>query len=301
MCSKVSSRWNKGLWGDSNWGEAIPERLKGRWIPVEGGKRFWNGVVPPFFSPDFGILTRESMTEAFIRLVRKRYADLQKDWIWKRRLRYRILDKAIAYILMIDAIDAVFPDAYHVFCIRDPRSVLNSFLRFYRFPDVPHQSHMGRLRMEELGFWALIPPGYKEHQDEPLLKRLSWQIRRVYEIGFDSRSSLEGRLIEFRYEWLLGDAHGSILSLFERLELSPWLQITELIPSAFPDYAPPWPNPGKIIQEPYGKRRCYTDDEIDQLSDAEKFAVELGYEPHCAGILAPPVCHAPVSGRMTAG
>lgn len=278
---KTTSRWKKGLWGDMNWGDTTPEHLKDYPIPYEGLRHFWLDAGIPYDS--IGFLTRDDLTENQKKEVRRRYSDLHRVWFWERGCEYRVLDKTPAYILMADAIDSIFPDSLHIFCIRDPRSVLNSILRMYRFPD---RSDKGRTRIAEIGFWGLVPVGYEEHLEEPLVKRLCWQLQTLQDIGFANGSFLGERLIPFHYECLLNDSHKVIRELFDCLELPQVPQIIKLIPPHFPDYSPPWPQHGHPPNEPYGKIRAYKDEEIDQLSEIEELAIRLGYKPSRPGVLS---------------
>lgn len=265
------------MWGDMHWGNGTPDRLKNRLIPYEGLQRFWIDAGLPFNSR--GLVGPEALTAEIIRKVRRRYADLEREWFWKQSMEHRILDKTPTYILMIEAIDRVFPDAFHIFCIRDPRAVLNSILRIHRFPERSPGP------IAQTGFWSVIPPGYEAHTNEPLVERLCWQIEALHEIGLESRKMLGERLVEFHYEWLLEDAHGSAMALFDRIELPEFPGIKELIPPAFSYYSPPWPRPGAPVAEPYGKRRCYTDEEVGSLSRLDVLVARLGYDRYVVGVL----------------
>lgn len=282
ICCTVPARWNKGLWGSSSWGDATPARLRGAPIPCEGGARFWSDTGVPT-TRVVGVWTRDMLYQDALPLVRRRYMDLAHRWAWDCRRPRRILDKTIAYILMLDLLEAGFPDSVHIFCLRDPRSILNSMLRICRFPERPDTPHSGRESIDAMGFWPVVPPGYDAHRDEPLVPRLSWQIRALYEIGLSSRAFFRHRLIEFRHEWLFQDAHQRILELLSRLGLPSWQPLTELVPDKLPDFSPPWPEPGHPLRDPYSTTRCYRDDELPALSNMESLAVELGYAPHRPG------------------
>lgn len=280
ICLTGRARSCKGLWGNLHWGESTPARLRGRRIPLEGRAHCWNAAGVAF--DGIGLLTRDHLTPAMMAAVRHRYRRLTRGWGGPRR---RILDKAGSYLLMADAIDAVFPDASHLFCLRDPRAVVNSWLRAIRFPEGPDRSPWAQDRLAGMGFWTVIPPGYEAHQAAPLVPRLTWQLHALLEIGFASRAFLQERLILFHYEQLLQDAHAAIRQLAEPLGL-PWPErLWDGIPRAFPNYAPPWPHEGRPPQEPYGTRRCYTDAEVEQVLELEPLALELGYAPGCPGAL----------------
>jgi hypothetical protein len=276
----VKSRMTKGLWGDMHWGSLVPEKLKGREIPIEGVKNFWNDSGFQF--DGIGMYDRNEISEDIAKAVRSKYADLNKIWLWKPRADFRLLDKAPGYILMVDVIDALFPDSFHIFCIRDPRAVLNSILRIERFPEKPRKDAS---KANQKGFWGVLPPGYEEYLDKSLVEKLCWQIEMLHKIGLSYRNTLKERLILFRYEELLHDSHETVANLFASLQLSNFSEIGELIPGNFPDYSPPWPNDEGYVEEKYGENRCYMDSEITVLKQLSPLVTKLGYDASCVGKL----------------
>lgn len=281
-CPRARERWKKGLWGTMHWGDSTPERLRGRAVPYEGFQHFWMDTGLSFDLN--GLLGRDGIADETVHAIRQGYVKkLRREWFWRGSPAYRILDKTPSFIMMLEAVDKVFPDAFHVFCIRDPRAVLNSYLRTVRFPE----KEGSRAMVPETGFWsAMRPPGYEKHVNDPLVSRLSWQIGALMEIGLLSRSFLGDRLVEFCYERLLTDSHASAADLFWRLELPPYPEIAELIPREFANYSPPWPGPDGRVSEPYGRSRCYMDEEIKQLAVVDDLAFRLGYDRYRVGILA---------------
>lgn len=278
---RAKTRWKKGLWGNMHWGENTPEQLKGRPIPEEGFQRFWMDAGLQF---DFkGLLRRQDLDNRIASAIRERYAStLYREWFWNGSLTLRILDKTPIFVMMLDAVDAIFPDAYHIYCLRDPRAVLNSFLRNARFPE-KESSTAG---IPETGFWSsLRPPGYEAYQSKPLAERLAWQVQTLVEIGFASREFLGDRLICFKYEELLSDSHTSADWLLQRLDLAPFPGIRALIPPKFSDYSPPWPDADGRVAESYGRIRCYRDDEIGQVTGLNDLAVQMGYDRYRVGVV----------------
>ena len=130
------------------------------------------------------------------------------------------------------------------------------------------------------------PRGFEKYHNRPLVERLCWQVKTIMEIGFSSQQLLGKRLIEFKYETLLYDAHHSIADLVQRIELTPSVELSELIPDKFPNYSPPWPAGDGPVGEPYGPNRCYKDDEIEQFSILDDFVTRLGYDRYRLGVFA---------------
>jgi len=133
-CFKQEGRSKKGIWGSLNWGEDVPSTFdRPQRVPQEGLGPLWKKAG--FIFDGVGIRTRERLSEHVKKEVLRRYANLRKEVFHRHSQPFRILDKAPPYLLLIDVIDSVFPDSFHIFCVRDPRSVLNSLLRIYRFPE----------------------------------------------------------------------------------------------------------------------------------------------------------------------
>jgi len=277
-CPTTPQRAKKGLWGNMHWGEDTPPALRGRPAPHEGFDRFWLGAGIQYDS--IGLFERSRLDPSLGARIRTRYADLRRGWAGSGTARYRVLDKCPTYLLMLDAIDAVFPDSLHVFLIRDPRAVLNSLLRVYRFPE------RGRGQIDELGFTTGVPPGHEAHRGESVVARLSWQIGALHALGDAHGARWPGRVFRVHYESLLADAHGTVEALFRDLGLTIWPSLRELVPRTFRGYDPPWPRPGEPTAVPFGKERCWEDGEVGQLEPVETLARALGYRAHRPGRLA---------------
>lgn len=252
---KANHRWKKGLWGDMHYGDTTPEGLSGFPIPIEGMQSIWEsaGVIPKFY----GILKKGDSRYINKRVVVSNYMKLATQWKWKKRgKKYRILDKTPTYIMMVEVIDEIFPDSYHIFCIRDPRAVVNSILRMMRFSA---KETSGKEYAD--GFFAHIyPDGFERYIKKPLVETLCWQVEQMLKIGFRYRLLLGQRLIPFRYEELLTNVRNAISYLYNKVELASFEEIYELIPSSLPDYSPKWPKRGVEFVATWDV--CFSSDEL---------------------------------------
>lgn len=274
----AKERSKKGIWGDLHHGASAPEKLVGRRIPIEGKGHFWGGNgVPPVMR---GYLGRNAVREIDVDRVIETYQRLHYNF----RLRpggkeTRILDKCPSYIMMVEVIDEVFPDAFHLFCIRDPRAVVNSMLRLSRFPP-PGMGNAGTDRGDGF-FGSISPDGYEKLIGQPLVRRLCWQVEELVRHGFRQRLNLGERLIPFRYEELLQNVWSAADWLFEALDLPQFTELRKLIPERFPDYSPEWPKSGQRFTANWDI--CFSDDELPYFTPIDRLSGFLGYDPESVG------------------
>ncbi|ACI21991.1 sulfotransferase [Thermodesulfovibrio yellowstonii] len=279
---RTYKRWKKGLWGSMHYGDTTPEKLKGYPIPVEGMIFNWQtaGLIPIFK----GKMKRDHILKINKDIVIENYKTLYVKWKWlKCDKKYRVLDKTPAYIMMVEIINEIFPDSYHIFCIRDPRSVVNSILRIARFT--------GKDNFEKEykdGFFAnMYPDGYEKIIGKSLVEIICWQVEKLILTGFSYIKLLDNRLIPFRYEELLNDIHNSYFNLIKKLELSPFYKIIDLIPNKFPDYSPDWPQPFENFDA--NEKICFNSEELKFFSEIQKLAILLGYDKNKPGKIIKPI------------
>lgn len=275
-CSRTTQRWKKGLWGDLHYEDSTPEALRNFLPPIEGTLLIWS----PAGAPDVlkGCVQRNDPRINATKVIRN-YRNLKRQSIFAPpREKKSILDKSPYYTMMVDFIDNLFPDSYHVFCIRDPRVVVNSMLRMMR-ETAPQTS--GKEYAD--GFWGkLYPNGYKSYLQSPLVETLCWQIEQLLEMGIGYRFFLGSRLIAVRYEDLVEDVKGVSSHIFKRAQL-PEPEIYHMIPGSFKNYVPDWPanddfKPGNGIY--------FTQEEKRHLDALSGIAVKLGYKSDQPGVVA---------------
>lgn len=279
---KTFQRWKKGLWGTMHHGDTTPEKLKGYPIPVEGMLSIWEpaGINSRFY----GTLKRDHVIKINKERVITNYKELSIVSRWKEcAKKYRILDKTPAYIMMVELIDAIFPDSYHIFCIRDPRAVVNSILRIARFTGKDSYKEE-----YEDGFLAnMYPDGYEKLIGKNLVEILCWQVEQLIQLGFRYGKILGNRLIPFRYEELLNNARQCATYLYKITELSDLNDINNLIPKEFTDYSPLWPKKGDTFEA--NKEICFSSKELTYLENIELLAQNLGYDIEKAGKIIKPI------------
>lgn len=273
---KVFERWKKGLWGMMHYGDTTPEKLKGYPIPVEGVPFIWEpaGVNSKFY----GIMTKKDINKINNDCIITNYMKLAMRWKWKKSEReYRILDKSPIYIMMIELINNIFPDSYHIFCIRDPRAVVNSILRIARFTS----KEVYEKEYSDGFFSHMYPNGYEKLIGKSIVEILCWQVEQLILLGFKYGVFLNNRLIPFRYEELLNNAHNCATYLYKITELSEFDEIRNLIPKEFEDYSPNWPEKGKRFFPT--KEICFSSSELEYFENIESLAQSLGYDVNKVG------------------
>ncbi len=173
----------------------------------------------------------------------------------------------------------MFPDAFHVFCIRDPRATVNSILRIARFT--------GKEQYESAyadGFFSYMrPDGYREMLGKSLVEVLCWQIEALIKKGASYRTLLGDRLIFFRYEELVASGHRAIRELFARTGLSEVSGLERLIPGQFENYNPNWSERRSNQFPTY--ELCFDASEVHYFNGLEQLAEDLGYAPENAGAI----------------
>lgn len=237
LCSPSTNglRTKKGLWGHLHHGENIPTGIEDYPRPIEGGNLVWTpaGLPDKIHEND-----HDGFDQVDVNKVKAAYKMLCTGPLYDfSSKKCRILDKQPNYLLLVPLINKIYPDAFHVFCVRDPRLVVNSILRLMRFtsPDIAGPAYKD-------GFFGnMFPVGAMKRMDPLTIENLVWQVNALIRTGLSYSKILGERLILFRYESLHFHAHESIRLLFDCLELSPQNSLIQLLPDKFENYAPRWP------------------------------------------------------------
>jgi hypothetical protein len=185
--------------------------------PIEGEPTLWGGVGLPWDRVPVWmhdrVLTNRDVPNVDFAVVRKRYARLHTRWPWQSGQARRVLDKSPNYVLMTELIDHAFPDALHVFALRDPEAILDSIVRRFEDP---------RYRVEEnwtgpvTGWYGnILLPGHEQRRHWPVKERHRWQIEQVLEIGHRAADRIGRRCIKTRHEDLLAHPEAALTRLCE--------------------------------------------------------------------------------------
>lgn len=250
--------------------------------PVEGLGYFWSDVGLPWENAgEFRYehpLTRDDADSLQIERVRSRYRQLEMVWKWKRNRKKRILDKATNYILMLDVLNVVFPDALHIFCIRDPRMVLSSIVR--RFKDPEYEEGW---RGYPSGFYSnIMLPGWKEYVDKSVEERHAWQIECCLSIGVRQARQLGRRCLIVHYEHLCNQTAAAIerISAFTNAHYKNET-VSMIVQSICRAREYRWPTG---VSNKGDADELFIDPSIVAgLTKFEQFSVELGYSEKYAG------------------
>ena len=185
--------------------------------PIEGEPTLWGEVGLPWDRVPVWVhdrvLTNRDVAHVEVAVVRKRYARLQTRWPWEDGLALRVLDKSPNYLMMTELIDHAFPDALHIFALRDPEAILDSIVRRFEDP---------RYRVEEhwtgpvTGWYGnILLPGHERRRHWPVKERHRWQIEQVLAIGHQAAERIGARCIKTRHEDLLASPHAALTRVCE--------------------------------------------------------------------------------------
>ena len=279
------NREKKGLWGELHWDSksGIFEPNSGK--PIEGFNHFWGPYVTSMTNLDGCYQTTSSLMpeESYIH-VKNKYRALASKWIWSwRNPPLRFLDKCPRYIMMIDCISKLFPDARHVFCVRDPRSVVNSILRLMRFtranavpPPYPD------------GFWAnMYPAGFENVLGRPLVETVCWQINELINLGLGHKSLLENKLHIIRIEEFFSSPRERVTELIYALQLPVADEVFAQLPDCFPDFSPKWPSKHKDFERSF--EISFNSSEFSNFQIFDSLVNQLGYDPKVPGKIVGPL------------
>lgn len=124
-------------------------------------------------------------------------------------------------------LNSIFPDAYFVHVLRDPRAVVSSLLK------VPFWRE--RCCLERPWWLNGLPEAYIQEwidtgRSPAALAAVQW--KRVVELTWEEKKIIaKGRYIEVRYEDFVTDSHGALREILSKAELSDSLTIHHYISS----------------------------------------------------------------------
>jgi|GEM_PF-5265387 len=181
----------KGLFDRSYSSTATGRRNK----PIEGILHYWSGLGHPWERPGewkmHAPLRLRDCSNLDFKEVRNRYARAGAMFARNEQVASRrILDKMPTYILMTEVIDAVFPDAEHVFVVRDPRAIWRSVLHRWRDP-----TYDPRFKGYPSGFYGnIFLQGWEGIRDASTEERIAFQINRTFELVENLRKDVNSRI-----------------------------------------------------------------------------------------------------------
>lgn len=270
-------RRKKGIWGSLHHGSNVSDDLRTHPKPVEGFPHVWVSAGAKEIVEE-GDTSFSTNIDA--RRVRGNYQALHKAPFWHRNNEeFRILDKGPQYLLMVDIIDNIFPDARHVFCLRDPRHVANSMLRIIRFSE----RNIASSTWDAGLFGNVFPKNYKTMIGKNQVEVACWQAARLIELGHSIYQRAQGRVELFYYEHLFGNFNGRIEELTTSLGLSFPQEMYSVAQKHIVSTAPAMPSNDQSRDASF--TLPYSSDERRHLSELDELAVTLGYARDMPGTL----------------
>lgn len=267
------TRRNKGLYGHGNWGKDNYQLTRSiKQIPVEGAFLWFKSGVHRSREDIDSKPYKPADLSRIADLVRLEYRGIRQGFT-RGGVKFRILDKAPAFLSFISIIDHVFPDARYIFTIRDPRAVANSYLRRVRPPRFPQDIR----NLKKYGTWGVPPRGWEGVRNKPLVYRICWQISEEFkalEDAFNEFGSERVRIV--RYEGLVADPREITRSLLHFTQAKKYVNI-KLIPERFQNFNPPWFDSSGNLAGEFGKDRMFKEEERDQFEPLRKWIDKLGY------------------------
>ena len=274
-------RSNKGIFGREHWGEEAMEIRQGH-VPVEGYHQVWERSVFPATDESLGDYDAPlpGNADRIAKSVRAHYRALHLTLKPTEKQKFRLLDKDPRYLSFWRMLSHTFPDAKYLTMFRDPRAVVNSYLRRVR----PPARRIDAYWLEKCGTWGPPPKGWQEHIGEPIVKRLSWQVAEIFRGLLRFEEQVNGAVLRVYYEDFVDKPKETTLNILRFMDVtsSHWL---EQFPDKFSNFNPPWFRASGQLEGRFGKERFYNADERDQLQDVEDIAVQVGYKPLEIGVL----------------
>ena len=189
--------------------------------PIEGEPTMWGGVGLPWDRVPVWIhdqvLTAKEANNIDLKTVRKRYSRLFETWVWQDNAILRVLDKSPNYLLMTEVIDRAFPDAVHVFAMRDQEAILDSIVR--RFEDPKYRVEENWTGPMTGWYGNILLPGHETRKNWAVRDRHRWQIEQVLEIGHKAADRIGSRCIRTRHEDLLDNPRAALTRICKFLEV----------------------------------------------------------------------------------
>lgn len=184
----------------------------------------------------------------------------------------RILDKSPSFSLSYKLVDAIFPDAKYINIVRDPRAVLNSYIKKIR----PPKNDMDKYRFKKYGYWGHPPPNWRQHKDESLVQRMCWQVSKKYEMNQKCEDFLDGKYLRVHYEDFVEDPH-KIIEQTSKFGNFSCQEIFEVLPDHFTNYNPPWFDKNGNLDNKSKDKLFIKEEEYAEIKYIDKYVEELGY------------------------
>lgn len=235
QCTRARRRVSKGLYGTMHHGPSdYGTLLRNPFPPIEGGKVHIFKSFPR-------LRQQAAYGPVELAAIRSSYRKLSASCLSRRR----ILDKDPRFTFLIEMLEAVFPDAQHVHCVRNPVAVAASYARRMQEEDA----------LDEHGFWGWRPEGWQTYRTKDLDTRAAWLACRSIARGLENELILGERCIRIRYEDLVTDPRSELDRVLRFLDLDSSPALIAALPDQFVNYGEhaqlPQPVEGPVSEEVY--------------------------------------------------
>ena len=202
-------RYKKGIWGHLHYGENVPKSLVNRPSPVEGFPRLWlrNNV--------YQNIKKKKILSSDKKKIILELKKIKLEWFFKTNQKKRILEKSPNYVMILDYVNDLFPDSFHICVIRDPRAVINSFARLIKYTA---KETAGKELLK--GDKFLKFPGYQNISKLNTYRIFTWQMEQIIQHSINFKKKIKDRLFFWYHEYTYEDLHFYLEKLCNKLEIS---------------------------------------------------------------------------------
>ena len=265
-------RLKKGIWGYLHYGENVPKKLINFYPPVEGFPRLWlNNNVYNDYKKNKICGKKKVLSE-----LKK----IQYDWFFKNNKKKRILEKSPNYSMILDIVEEIFPDAFHVCVLRDPRAVINSFARLIKFSA---KDTTGKILNKGDPFLRFS--GYKEKLNLSTYEILAWQMEQIFKKSLVFKRKNKPRFSYWYHEYIFTDLNHYFNKLSKKLDVKVSDNVNLIKHGIIKKQYPWWKNHSQKKKE---NKNYLSNKEINSLSNLDSFAIRLGYDKNTVGKLVTP-------------
>jgi hypothetical protein len=246
-------------------------------VPHEGTLIAWSGVRV-VFEKDNDWLFDHVMTEVEagaidMESVRNRYAGLHTTLRFMNSRKRRLLDKSPNYIFMISAIERIFPDALHIFCLRDPRMILSSVMKRYKVRDYEKQTRPS----SNYPYANILIKGWESYMDKSLEEQAARQIVEVLKIGFEAKRKLGNRCLCSYHESLLNSPKAELERIYSFVGINVSEKVSAILGSLKAPTAGRWPEEAADL---------YIDPAtLSSIENLISLTRDLGYDNNYTGVI----------------
>ncbi len=186
----------------------------------------------------------------------------------------RFVDKYPGYLVYLDALMYLFPDAYMVSVIRDGRAVVNSHSYALKFRKNKDGSSWAG---ENTKWWGESPPNRKELEKLPIVERVCHQWNYYMDLSQAMKEKYGDRFCTVKYEDVVANTRKEIQTVYDFCGLTPWGD--EVLPDNSESSNEKWKaKAGDTFDDPiWTKKASIEESELKYLEIMRGNLEKLGY------------------------